>query len=77
MERQYPPFGQIPGPLPTSLHIIRQAPRAALSLTSFQVLPTGLLASLRTSTVSPLRSGETTLDEMHRAEKGNWILFSR
>ena len=50
MERQYPPFGQIPGPLPASPHIIRQTPRAALSLTSFQVLPTGLLASLRTST---------------------------
>lgn len=50
MERQYPPFGQIPGPLPASPHIIRQTPRVALSLTSFQALPTGLLASLRTST---------------------------
>jgi hypothetical protein len=53
MERQYPPFGQIPGPLPASLYVIRQTPRAALSLTSFQVLPTGLLASLRTSTRDP------------------------
>jgi len=50
MERQYPPFGQIPGPLPASPHIIRRTPRAALSLTGLQVLPAGLLASLRTAT---------------------------
>jgi hypothetical protein len=50
MERQYPPFGQIPGPVPSSPHIIRQTPRAALSLTAFHVLPTGLLASMRTLT---------------------------
>src|SRR5215469_766796 len=34
-------------------------------------------ANRRTSAVSPLRSGETGLDAMHRAVKGNWICFSR
>jgi hypothetical protein len=50
MERQYPPFGQIPGPVLAGVYAVRHTPHAALSLTNFEALPTGLLASLRTST---------------------------
>jgi hypothetical protein len=50
MERQYPPFGHIPGPVLAGVYVIRQTSQAALSLTNFEVLPTGLLATLRTST---------------------------
>jgi hypothetical protein len=50
MERQYPPFGQIPGPVLAGVYVVRQTSQVALSLTNFEVLPTGLLATLRTST---------------------------
>ena len=50
MERQYPPFGHIPGPVLAGVYVIRQTSQAALSLINFEVLPTGLLATLRTST---------------------------
>jgi hypothetical protein len=39
-----------PGPVLAGLHVVRQTSQAALSLTGFEVLPTGLLATLRTST---------------------------
>ena len=41
-QREYPPFGQIPGPVLAGLYVVRQTPQAALSLTGFEVLPTGL-----------------------------------
>lgn len=53
MERQYPPFGHIPGPVLANVYIARQTSKAALSLTNFEALPTGLLATLRTSTSDP------------------------
>ncbi|HJQ01802.1 MAG TPA: hypothetical protein VJ851_09385 [Jatrophihabitans sp.] len=53
MERQYPPFGQIPGPIAAAPYLVRQTPQAALSLTAFQVLPSGVLVLLRTSTREP------------------------
>jgi hypothetical protein len=59
MERQYPPFGHIPGPVLAGVYVVRQTSQVALSLTNFEVLPTGLLATLRTSTSDPSLFGVT------------------
>lgn len=59
MERQYPPFGHIPGPVLAGVYVVRQTAQVALSLTNFEVLPSGLLATLRTSTSDPSLSGVT------------------
>lgn len=53
MERQYPPFGHIPGPVLACGYVVRQTSQVALSLTNFEVLSSGLLATLRTSTSDP------------------------
>lgn len=60
MERQYPPFGHIPGSLPDAAYdFYWQAANTALSMTSFQVLPGGLLASLRVTTKDTSLVGAT------------------
>jgi hypothetical protein len=73
MERQYPPFGHIPGPVLAGVYVVRQTSQVALSLTNFEVLPSGLLASLFDVTYSfeAMSPGEPTqLDIWVETDRG-------